>query len=113
MKTKKTKIRVLSPTELRRVREIASLLYFAELAKELKVPPFPLRGYRPKIIRHQSQRQRIVSGQSANPTRAIYVPESKWNITPIDKHPEKTYYTREVGPADVHNPSGSFRSGKK
>jgi hypothetical protein len=112
MKTKKPELRELTPEEKRRVREIAALLYFRRAASELKVPPFPLRGYRPKIQRHQSREQQIVSGQTSNPTRAMYVPESKWNVTPVID-PEKHELTREVGPNDRYNSRINYRTGKK
>lgn len=111
MKTNKPKLRELTPEEQRRVREIAALLYFRRLAVELKVPPFPLRGYRPKVTRMQSREQRIVSGQTKNPTRAMYVPESDWNATPII-NPEEHVLTREVGPNDRYNSRQNFRTGK-
>lgn len=112
MKAKEPKLRELTAEEKRRVGEIAALLYFRNLAQELKVPPFPLRGYRPHITRHQSREQRIVSGQTKNPTRAMYVPETKWNATPVLEDPENHLLTREVGPGDQYN-DRNFRSGKK
>lgn len=72
-------------------------------------PPFPTKRRQPKITRHMSRQQRIATGQSPNTIRSIYVPESKWNATPVI-NPEEHELTREVGPGDDFN--RTYRTGK-
>jgi hypothetical protein len=110
MRSKQTEKRQFSPEEMRRVREIAALLYFRRVAAELKVPPDPMKGRRPKITRMMSREQRIVFGQTANTIRAIYGTESKWNETPLLRDDATT--TREVGPNDRYNARQNYRTGK-
>lgn len=87
------------------------LEYIAKAEKELKRPPNPPKRRQPKVTRHQSREARIVSGQTKNPIRAIYQPESQYSQTPTI-NPDEHTLTREVGPADRYNPTGRYRGGK-
>lgn len=74
------------------------LLWFAEAARSQKELPDPVRRRQPRIARLMSRRQRVALAQTRNPIRAIYGTESRWNVTP--EAPEKTEFTRNVGPND-------------
>src|SRR5579863_7767279 len=86
------------------------LEYVAQAEKDIKKPSDPPKRRQPKITRMASRRQRIANSQTPNIIRAMYVPESKWAVTPLAD--EKFVGTREVGPDDVHNSATSWRTGK-
>src|SRR6266571_4741153 len=90
--------------------EDAILTYFQKADKEIRKPSEPPSRWQPKIVRHQSREQTIVSGQSKNPIKAIYTPESEWSQTPLLR--EDAVTTREVGPGDRYNSETNYRSGK-
>jgi hypothetical protein len=92
MKSKKSKL-----TE----REMQLLEEFARRERDIKRVDFPLKAHRPKIIRNQSREQRVAEHQSPNSVHAVYVPESRWNVTPILE--EGAFTTREVGPNDRYS----------
>ena len=85
------------------------LEYMRDAERNIKKVPDPLRAHRPKITRMQSSRMRTVSGQSNNPIKSIFTPESKWNATPT--MPEEWVGTKEVGPGDVNNSATQWRTG--
>ncbi len=95
---------------LRQHQEQEWLEYVQAADREIRRPPATPKRRMPKIARMQSREGRIVSGQSPNTIRAIYVPESRWNVTPLLD--ENATTTREVGPNDQYNPAQNFRSGK-
>jgi hypothetical protein len=86
------------------------LEYIAAAQKEIKRAPAPLKRHKPKVTRHQSRNMQIVSGQTSNPIRAMYQPESRYSVTPTLRDDATT--TREVGPNDQYNPSEGYRGGK-
>lgn len=81
--------------------------FLADKERDIKRPPAPPKRRQPKIIRNMSQNQRIALSQTPNLTRAMYVPESDWNQTPVN---DDLVGTHEVGPGDVHN--NTYRAGK-
>jgi hypothetical protein len=75
--------------------------FIAMKARELSRPTHRPKRRQPK---HKgglvSTRQRIALSQESNPVKAIY--EMDRNPTPLGA--DNGYYTREVGPGNVHNP---------
>jgi hypothetical protein len=86
------------------------LEYVEAQKKMLKRPPATPKRRMPRITRNTSPAMRRVNSQTPNAIRAMYVPESKWNVTPLLD--ENATTTREVGPNDQYNPASGFRSGK-
>src|SRR5216684_4028664 len=62
---------------LRQHQEQEWLEYVQAADREIRRPPATPKRRMPKIARMQSREGRIVSGQSPNTIRAIYVPERK------------------------------------
>jgi hypothetical protein len=85
------------------------LEYMAEAERNIKQSPVPTKRHQPKVKRMQSGRMQTVQGQTANPIRAIFTPESRWNATPT--MPEDWEGTKEVGPGDIDNPATQWRTG--
>jgi hypothetical protein len=94
----------------RKMNEADFLEFVAEADRAIRKPTDPPKRRQPKIIRHSSRRQRTASSQTPNLTRAMYVPESAWNQTPLAD--EDFVGTREVGPGDVNNSETNWRTGK-
>jgi hypothetical protein len=91
------------------MNEFDWLEYVAAAERDIKKPPDTPKRRMPKVTRHQSTRQRTAESQTPNLTRAMYVPESKWNETPLA--PEGFVGTRNVGPNDRHA-NVTWRTGK-
>jgi hypothetical protein len=87
---------------------------FMQMDRSIRIPPaVPKRRSKQtfKVTRHQSREMKIVSGQTPNMIRAMYVPESDFNRTPVID-PEDHTLTKEVGPHDRYNPDEGYRTGK-
>lgn len=97
-----------------------ALLWFSAAARELKTPPDPMKRRQPKILRHQSREQRIASGLTKDPIRAIYSGSNETETT-VDASSlveqnvrmigTDATFTREVGPNDNYN-DRNYRGGK-
>jgi hypothetical protein len=85
------------------------LEYMRDAERDIKKAPVPTKRHQPKVKRMESARMRTVLGQSANPIKAIFTPESRWNATPT--MPEDWEGTKEVGPGDINNMPTSWRTG--
>jgi hypothetical protein len=94
----------------RQMDEFEYLEFVAEADRDIRRPSDPPKRRQPKIIRHSSRRQRTADSQTPNLTRAMYVPESAWNQTPLAD--DDFVGTREVGPGDVNNSATTWRTGK-
>lgn len=99
------------PKQTKRMRKLLQadiLEMFADKDRQIRRPPHPPKRRQPKITRMQSRRMYVAQSQSINAVRAIYSPESKWNMTPLA--PEGFVGTRNVGPNDPA--LGMYRAGK-
>jgi|SRR5215831_6476464 len=75
-------------------------------SRALSKAPVPTKRRQPKVTRHMSRNQRIAMSQTANPIRAAFTPESKYNATPTK--PEEWRGTRSPGRDDAN----AYRAGK-
>lgn len=82
--------------------EASWLEYIQRKSAELKRAPDPIKGHKPRVTRHQSPRMRRIQGQTPNPVRAAYVPESDSSRTPTKPNGWKG--TKAVG-GNCENPN--------